>query len=304
MVGKAPFTPPRVLAWEVTRRCPLKCRHCRAAAADVAYGGELTTDECLRVIDSLSRAMIIWTGGEPMCRPDIVELVSHATSRGLRSVMAPCGMLVTDERLAALKEAGVAALSFSLDGPDAASHDSFRGVDGAYENVTRAMEAAKRAGLPFQINTTVSKLNIDRLDEIAARAKALGAAKLDLFFLVPVGRGGGLAEYALSDEETKRVLDWSFGLSGIAVKQTCCPSAPAYWAERGCPGPRPCGCLGGRGFAFLSHTGNLQTCGFVDVPCGNIRDFDFDFNALVSAAKNPLGADGSCRGAVRMPEGK
>ena len=260
------------------------------------YGGELSTDECRRVLDSLSNAMIIWTGGEPMCRPDMVELVSHATSRGLRSVMAPCGMLVTEERLVALKDAGVMALSFSLDGPDAASHDSFRGVAGAYDNVTRAMVAAKRAGISFQINTTVSKLNIDRLDEIAERAKELGAAKLDLFFLVPVGRGGGLAEYALSDDETKRVLDWSFQLSGIAVKHTCCPSAPAHWSACGCPGARPCGCLGGRGFAFLSHTGDLQTCGFIDVPCGNIRDFDFDFGALVAAAANPLGEDGSCRG--------
>ncbi len=296
MSDKTPFQPPRVLAWEVTRRCPLKCRHCRAAAADVAYGGELSTDECRRVIDSLSRTMIIWTGGEPMSRPDIEELVSYATSRGLRSVMAPCGMLVTDERLAALKNAGVMALSFSLDGPDAKSHDSFRGVEGAYESVTRAMASARRMGIPFQINTTVSKLNIDRLDEIEVRAKELGASKLDLFFLVPVGRGGGLAQYALSDEETKRVLDWSFHISGIAVKQTCCPTAPAYWASCGGPGMRPCGCLGGRGFAFLSHVGNLQTCGFIDVPCGNIRDFDYDFGALVAAASNPLGASGTCRG--------
>ncbi len=296
MASDAPFLEPRVLAWEVTRRCPLKCRHCRAAAADVAYGDELTTDECMRVIDSLPRLMVIWTGGEPMCRPDILELVSRATSRGVRSVMAPCGMLVTDERLAALKEAGVMALSFSLDGPDAASHDSFRGVPGAYDNVTRAMAAARRAGIPFQVNCTVSKINVGRLDEIAERAKELGASKLDLFFLVPVGRGRAIADLALSDDETRRVLDWSFALDGIAVKHTCCPSAPARWAERGCPGLRPCGCLGGRGFAFLSHTGNLQTCGFMDVPCGNIRDFDLDFMALVSAARNPLGEDGSCRG--------
>ena len=210
MAEKAPFAPPRVLAWEVTRRCPLKCRHCRAAAADVAYGGELTTDECRRVIDSISRTMIIWTGGEPMSRPDIEELVAHATSRGLRSVMAPCGMLVTEERLAALKAAGVSALSFSLDGPDAATHDSFRGVAGAYDNVTRAMAAARRVGMPFQINTTVSKLNIGRLDELALRAKELGAAKLDLFFLGdPLSSELGYEAFHILSyfEHVKHVLD-------------------------------------------------------------------------------------------------
>ena len=86
----APFQPPRVLAWEVTRRCPLACKHCRAGAANIRYEHELTTDECRRVTDSLDRTMIIWTGGEPMLRPDILELVSYATSRQLRSVMAPC----------------------------------------------------------------------------------------------------------------------------------------------------------------------------------------------------------------------
>jgi len=295
---EAPFQQPRIIAWEVTRRCPLKCRHCRAAANAGAHEGELSTEECRRVIDSLSGMMIIWTGGEPMSRPDIVELVAYATSRGLRSVMAPCGMLVTDERLAALKSACVMALSFSLDGPDADTHDSFRGVDGAYDSVTRAMASARRVGIPFQINTTVSKLNINKLDAIADKARELGAAKLDLFFLVPIGRGRGIAQYALSDDETRRVLDWSFALEGIAVKHTCCPSAPAYWASCGAQGPRPCGCLGGRGFAFLSHVGDLQTCGFIDVPCGNIRDFGYDFPALIAAAVNPLGEHGSCRGLI------
>ncbi len=264
--------------------------------------------------------MIIWTGGEPMLRPDILQLVSHATELGIRSVMAPCGMLVTEERLQELKTAGVMACSFSLDGPDAASHDAFRGVPGAYDNVTCAMRIAKSIGMPFQVNTTVSTLNIDRLEEIHAKATALGASKLDLFFLVPVGRGSAIANYALSDEQTRQVLDWAFAKAEqgpLAIKETCCPSAPAYWAQWTSssrfkvPGSgfkaqppsaissRPCGCLGGRGFAFLSHVGDLQTCGFIDRPCGNIRDFDCDFRALVATAANPLGLSGTCRQQVQ-----
>ena len=263
--------------------------------------------------------MIIWTGGEPMLRPDILQLVSRASELGIRSVMAPCGMLVTEERLRELKSAGVMACSFSLDGPDAASHDAFRGVPGAYDNVTRAMEIAKSIGMPFQVNTTVSTLNVNRLGEIHAKAVALGAAKLDLFFLVPVGRGSAIADYALSDEQTRQVLNWAFAKAEqgpLAIKETCCPSAPVHWAQwsafhtRTVPqspnhtlkqshnpaiSSRPCGCLGGRGFAFLSHVGDLQTCGFIDRPCGNIRDFGCDFRALISAADNPLGLAGTCR---------
>ena len=311
------FMPPRVVAWEVTRRCPLHCRHCRAGATDVPYRHELTTDECKRVIASLAAAepkpMVIWTGGEPMLRPDILELVADATANGIRSVMAPCGLLVTEARLRALKDAGVRACSFSLDGPDAASHDAFRGVPGAYDNVTRAMAVAREIGMPFQVNTTVSTLNVDRLPEIYARAVALGAVQLDLFFLVPVGRGKAIADYALSDEQTRRVLDWAFqkAVEGpLAVKETCCPSAPAYWGgwkPAHAPAAQmrpPCGCLGGRGFAFLSHVGDLQTCGFIDVSCGNIRDVDCDFRALLAQASNPLGRRGTCRTPDAPPGGQ
>ena len=288
------FRFPRVLAWEVTRRCPMKCRHCRAAAADFAYDGELTTGECLKVIDSLaSRAgeppapMVIWTGGEPMSRPDLAELVRAAKARGIRSVMAPCGALVTDERLAELKDAGIMACSFSIDGPDAESHDSFRGVPGAFEMVTAAIASARRIGMPFQVNATVTKLNSQRLDEIKDLAVSLGASKLDLFFLVTVGRGKALAPLAVSDDETRRILAWMESVKEIPVKATCCPSGPT-------------GCLGGRGFAFLSHTGALQTCGFVEKPCGSVKEHGFDFRATIAAASNPLGESGNCRNVAAM----
>ena len=276
------FSLPRVLAWEVTRRCPMKCRHCRAAAADCAYDGELTTEECQKVLDSLSALpkppMIIWTGGEPMTRADLPELVRHATAKGLRSVLAPCGMLATEDRLRELKTAGVIGCSFSLDGPDRISHDAFRGVDGAWESVRKAMAAARAAGLPFQVNTVVRKGSLASLDAIYAQALAEGATRLDLFFLVPTGRGRLLDDQVPSDAETDAVIAWA---AGKRTKLTCCPQAGT--------------CIGGRGFAFLSHTGTLQTCGFVQKPCGNIRAFDFDFARLVSAAVNPLGAEGNCR---------
>ena len=283
-----PFDFPRVLAWEVTRRCPMRCRHCRATAADHDFEGELTTDECRQIIDSLSpeqsnnqtnnQILIIWTGGEPMMRADLPELVRHATARGLRSVLAPCGMLATEERLRELKDAGVVACSFSLDGPDRTTHDAFRGMAGAWDSVMAAMAAARRVGMPFQVNTVVRRGALASLDAIYSRAMAEGATRLDLFFLVPTGRGALIDSQVPDDAETDEVIAWA---EGKRAKLTCCPRAGT--------------CIGGRGFAFLSHTGDLQACGFVQTPCGNVRDHGLDLRRLVAAASNPLGASMNCR---------
>ena len=282
---------PRVVAWEVTRRCPLACRHCRAGACDVPYDGELTTAECIRVIDSLAAfappPMIIWTGGEPMSRPDICGLVRHATSRGIRSVMAPCGMMVTAESLTALKQAGVMACSFSLDGATAATHDAFRGVAGAFDIVTRAMDVAVSVGMPFQVNCTVSQLNRAELPAIRDIAIARGAKALDLFFLVPVGRGRDLRDVSLPPADTEAVLRWAFEMDAqgpLHVRETCAPQAVRIWHSLDRPGTRPAGCMGGKTFVFISHTGILQPCGFLDVPSGDLRGHGLDFKRAYEAS--------------------
>lgn len=213
-----------------------------------------------------------------MTRSDLPDLVRHATAKGMRSVLAPCGMLVTDGRLRELKEAGVMACSFSLDGPDKASHDAFRGVDGAWEAVVSAMASARRTEMPFQVNTVVRKGALRSLDAIYALAMKEGAMRLDLFFLVPTGRASRIDSLVPDAAETAEVVAWA---KDRRTKLTCCPSAGT--------------CIGGRGFAFLSHTGALQTCGFVQTPCGNIRDFGLDFVRLVAAASNPLGGSNSCQ---------
>ncbi|MBP5321439.1 MAG: radical SAM protein [Kiritimatiellae bacterium] len=277
---------PRVIAWEVTRRCPLACKHCRGGATDTPYANEFTTDECLKVLAAIAafaRPMIIWTGGEPMFRPDILTLVQTATRLGIRSVMAPCGTLVTRDTLQALKAAGVMACSFSLDGATEAEHDAFRGVPGAYRNVTRAMAVAAEIGMPFQINCTVSKLNRDALPAIRDFAIAQGAKALDLFFLVPVGRGTALRDLALSQEETEATLRWAVEMDRhgpIHLRETCAPQAVRIWESLGRPGAQPSGCMGGRGFVFISHTGILQPCGFLDVGSGDLRAAGYDFKTV------------------------
>jgi heme b synthase len=287
-----------VVAWEITRRCPLRCRHCRAGAEDVRYEGELTTKECMRVLDNIAgfaSPIVILTGGEPMSRGDFLSIVEYGSSLGLRMAAAPCGPLVTDESAEAMKAAGIKRISLSLDGVDAGTHDAFRGFAGSFESVLSAAGAARRAGLEFQINTTFSSLNLHQLDEIIALAERIGAVAFHPFLLVPTGRGEGLREYEISAEAYEETLHRLYEKSlesGLELKPTCAPHYYRVFRQREKEAGRTVtpqshglaamtkGCLGGQGFVFLSHTGKLQICGFLDIEAGDLRGADFDFASL------------------------
>lgn len=286
----------RVLAWEVTRRCPMRCAHCRGASRDTDYDGELSAGEGLRVLDSIAarnvRPLIIFTGGEALCRDDLELLVRRAAGHGFPCALATCGHGLTEERLRALGEAGVRMLSVSLDGPDAGSHDAFRGVPGAWDRAMRTIGLAKRVSLPFQINTTVHKGTAPHLRRMRDLAGTLGAARLDLFFLVPVGRGRALTERCLTASETETCFTEIQALDAegcLPLHLTC---APQFMRRLPAPTGRPKpgqssfnGCLAGVRFAFLSHVGDLQPCGFLDIPCGNVRDFGCDLPAAYEASE-------------------
>lgn len=272
----------RVIAWETTRRCPLSCKHCRGASRDVCYDGELTTQECFTVLDSIAlyaKPMIIFTGGEPMYRDDLVEIVSYAHQLGFRCVLAPCGLFASDERLQALKDAGIMMLSLSVDGPTSVEHDAFRGIEGAFAFVNDAMDAANRVGLPFQINTAVTKKTKPYLRTMRDFAKARGAHQIDYFFLVPVGRGKAIADIALSPEEAEEALLEIIALDNEGVLPTHVTCAPhiVRLSKTNPQISRVNGCMGGSSFVFISHIGQLQPCGFFDLPCGNLRENGFDF---------------------------
>ena len=284
---------PHLVAWETTRQCPLACRHCRAAAGTVRAEHELTTAEGLRLIDSLAALpvrLLILTGGEPMMRPDIYDLARAAASRGMRVVMAPCGALLTDTTAARLKESGISAISISIDASNAADHDAFRGVNGAFDTALRGLRCARHAGLAIQINTTVSRLNIAQLPAMLDLAEREGAATLDCFFLVPTGRGKQLKDLQLDAGQVEQTLQWiadQDGQHAVKLKTTCAPQMARVRAQRGARqahGAPTGGCMAGRGFLFVSHTGIVQPCGFLDLPCGDVRTFDFDMKSLLEAS--------------------
>jgi len=183
---------PRLLALELTRRCRFNCQHCRADADRTADAGEMTTEQWKKILDAIAayeKCVVILTGGEPTERSDIIELAQYARHLGLRAVMATCGYALNDTLLASLKDAGVLALSFSLDGATAETHDAFRRTPGAFDTVVKAAQATRRAGMRFQINTTITRTNLHEVPAIAELARKLGAAVFNPFILVPTGRG-------------------------------------------------------------------------------------------------------------------
>ncbi len=300
---------PRLIAWEVTRSCPLACKHCRAAAHAEVYSGELSTDQCYKLIDnivSFSNPILILTGGEPMLRPDIYDIARYATDAGLRVVMAPCGTLIDDESARKILASGVKHISISLDGATAESHDEFRGVPGAFENSLRGLQAAKRAGIDFQINTTITTDNLHELEQIMDLAVELGASVFNPFMLVPTGRGKALVDHEISAQQYEQTLEWLAGQQSrddITVRVTCAPHYQRITRQLGChtPGPHSAkGCMGGQSFAFISHRGKVQICGFLDTEAGDLRKENLDFrkvweeSELFAEMRNPSGYHGRC----------
>ncbi len=287
----SPKTAPalRMIAWEVTRSCNLNCIHCRAAAQRGPYPGELNTEEALRLIDeivSFSQPVVILTGGEPLLREDIYDLADYGTRRGLRMVMAPNGTLLDADKTARLKTSGIQRVSISLDGATAESHDRFRQVEGAFAGALRGIEFLKDAGLEFQINTTVTLKNYHELPPLLDLAVRLGAVAHHIFLLVPTGRGKEMKGEAVEGKEYEKILHWFYDQREkvpLQLKATCAPHYYRILRQRARQEGKKVtpqthgldamtrGCLGGIGFLFISHLGDVQPCGYLEAFSGNVR---------------------------------
>lgn len=274
-MGEREF-PLRMVAWELTRNCNLSCIHCRAKATLGPHQGELTTEECKKIIDgisSFSSPTVILTGGEPLMRDDLFEIIQYGNEKGLRLVIAINGTLLDKEKALKLKELGIKRVSMSVDGKDRHSHDSFRGVQGSFDAVVKAGKILLEIGLPFQINTTVTRLNVNDLGEIYEFVKAIGAIAWHVFLLVPVGRGEGLRGEELDAKMYEDVLEWLYTIEKkdeIEMKVTCAPHYYRIVKEKG-DTPKSAGCLAGKSFMFISHRGIAQPCGYLEVPSGDVK---------------------------------
>jgi AdoMet-dependent heme synthase len=221
---------PRLIFWEVTKGCNLRCIHCRASATELSSPSDLSTRAALDIIDQVAAfaaPILVLSGGEPLYRSDIFQLARYATDKGLRVALATNGTLVTKEVARMIVDAGVKRVSISLDGADALTHDAFRGIPGAFEAAVYGLRNLKALGMSVQINMTIARHNARQLPEVLDLARQLGADALHTFLLVPVGCGVDIAaEQMVAPEEYEEMLNWFYDRSlegGIELKATCAP---------------------------------------------------------------------------------
>lgn len=308
--SQAPF----LVIWELTQACDLACRHCRASARAERDPFELSSKEALAVLEqirALGEPLLVFTGGDPLKRPDLFDLLRTAVSMGLRTTVTPSATpLLTTEAIAGFQDAGVSRMAVSLDGWDALSHDSFRQVDGSFALTMRALEHAASIGLETQINTTVTRHNRDHLREIASVAARSGAKLWSVFFLVLTGRA--LAEDDLSAAEYEGVFELLYEISLTArfdIKTTEAQHYRRFVAQKKKAGhtisprgpsmiQRQAGINDGKGFLFISHRGEIYPSGFLEVSAGNVRTTSlaeaYRGSALFQVLRQPDELSGKC----------
>jgi len=286
---------PFIAIWEVTQACDLACVHCRASAQPDRDPMELSTDEGKHLINQIAALKVpvfVLTGGDPIKRPDLFELIGHARSVGVRVSLTPSATpLLTKNIIARLKEAGLARLAVSMDGASAETHDAFRGMSGSFARTLDAIRWANEIGLPVQINTTFSRRNVAEIDEIVALMEKLKITLWSVFFLVPTGRGK--LNDLLSADEFEAVFAKVYNLSKtasfdiktteaqhyrrfvlqqrVAQRKSGVETNSAHHRAVDAIGRAPRGLNDGKGFVFISHKGEVFPSGFLPLSAGNIR---------------------------------
>ena len=271
-----------IVSWMTTNKCNLTCKHCYQDARPDACANELTTDEARTLIDQIAAAgfkIMIFSGGEPLMRPDIYDLVAYAAGKGLRPVFGTNGTLITPEVAGRLKECGACAMGISLDSLDRAKHDSFRGLEGAWDATVAGMRACREVGLPFQIHTTVLDWNEHEVCDITDFAVEHGAIAHYIFFLIPVGRGKYINDTSLKVAANERLLRQIMAKQAevsIDVKPTCAPQFTRVAEQLGVKTRFERGCLAGLTYCIVSPEGVVRPCAYMTEEAGNVREQPFD----------------------------
>jgi radical SAM protein with 4Fe4S-binding SPASM domain len=318
----------RMLFWETTVRCNLACAHCRRLESNDAGIADLSTSQAGVLIEQLAELgrrqpqmpVLVFSGGEPLCRGDLFDLVGQARQQGLMVALATNGTLIDGDKAGQIRAGGIARVSVSLDGATAEVHDRMRQIPGAFDQAIEGLHHLRGAGVPFQINVTLTKGNAGQLEEIYALAQSLGAVAVHLFMLVPVGCGQVLAQTDMLTpaqyEQTMREICALESRGQMQIKVTCGPHYErvkrelriadcGLRTEPGVPNPQSAihnpksrGCLAGLGVLFVSHRGDVYPCGYLPVDCGNILEKRlveiWDENEDLARLRDAAALEGKC----------
>jgi radical SAM protein with 4Fe4S-binding SPASM domain len=285
--------PPFIVSYSITTKCNLKCKHCYSNSIDQPAPDELSTKEALKLIDDLSNwgiSLLVIDGGEPLCREDMLDVVKYATLKGIRTTIGSNGTLIDEAMARQMLEAGVRAVAISLDAADAKTHDSFRGMSGAFEQALKGAESCRAAGLPFQFNMVVRKETLSQLEDMLRMAVDYGANAAEVFDLVAAGRAKEeCQEQVLNQNERKQAMEWLAQAQEdypIVIRVPGCPMYPLVlkqqhiqpkhfpaemlrrvpYYERGCAAGMP------KGYIMVQCNGEVNPCMLLQVNLGNIRE--------------------------------
>jgi heme b synthase len=287
---------PKWIAWEITRRCNLKCIHCRSSSEmEVKGHPDFSTEEAFRIIDdiaSYAKPVVVLSGGEPLLRNDVFDIARYGTEKGLRMCLATNGTLVTDEICEKIKSSGIRIVSLSLDGSTKDVHDNFRNERGAFDGTINAARLFKKHGIEFIINSSFTKRNQEEIPKVYRLAKELGATAWYMFMIVPTGRGEEIMSELISKEDYEKILDWHYHMEkdeqDMLVRPTC---APHYYRiviqkskEEGSKYQRRTlkfstggskGCIAGQLICLINVDGDVLPCSYFPMSAGNIKEKSF-----------------------------
>lgn len=271
----------RLIFWETTRACNLGCPHCRASATGMRSKDELTTAEAknfIRDAASFSKPILVFSGGEPLVREDIFELINYAKSSGLKPALATNATMIDKEVAVRLKENGLSLAAVSIYGATCESHDAFCGKERAFTETLEGIGNLKQENIPFQVNTTITRKNVNEIEELARFSLKIGAVSFHVFFLVPTGRGKLLGEDEILPFEYEETFNRLFDLQmsfPLPIKVTCAPHYYRILHTRSKETNVSKGCLAGQSVCFISYKGEVFGCGYLPVPAGDLRKDDF-----------------------------
>jgi radical SAM protein with 4Fe4S-binding SPASM domain len=276
--------------WEMTTACNLRCVHCHAAGGKAA-ADELATDEAKSLLDQLAKVpefrMMAFTGGEPLVRHDLFELLAYSQALGFTNTMATNATLIDDRVARRLRRFGLAIAAVSLDGFTAEQHDRVRGIAGSFVRAIEGMRALRRAGIILHVNITVMEYNIGQLEDLMALVDELGTGILLMYQLVPVGRGRDISQAALDLGANERLIRFMADAQRTARAIMEPVAGPQYWPfllKRAGISNGPLlrlaealfhGCSAGRGFVYIKPNGDVWPCPFIEERCGNVRETPF-----------------------------